>query len=184
MLERSNRSSLIAFGLLIVISGLGFACGGAGTNNAPTTNTPTVKASSTTTPDPCTGTTDGDIEKVIYNAYANDPLLKTQKGHIDVVSKSREVKLLGWGNDQASYDQAIAIAKGTACVAAVDPTGFRNAPPPVGSPEYPKPSGGCATDYVRCGDFCIPKNSGCTISADPGPGVGNSNTGSHGNANH
>jgi hypothetical protein len=159
MMNRSKSALLAALWLIAIVTAMvGVSCTGTNTN---TSNT----KSPTPTPDPCSTITDKEIVNNIYSELALVPELRTQLLKINIDVKTRVVTLWGWVLTNEQRTQVIDIAGRSKCVT-----------PPVnadnfyyegslgsGNPIKPAPGGGCAPNYMRCGDICIPAGTGCGL---------------------
>jgi hypothetical protein len=158
MKRRSYSFSIAALWLFaVVIAIAGVSCRGTSTNTN-NANGPSP------TPDPCTSITDKDIVENIYSELAKVTELRTQLGTIDVVANNRAVTLWGWVLTEPQRTQVMDIAQKSPCVTSVNGDNFYyEANLGEKNPLRPIPGGGCAPNYIRCGDICIPSGTGCGL---------------------
>ncbi|MEO7538934.1 MAG: BON domain-containing protein [Pyrinomonadaceae bacterium] len=162
MMQRSKVCSVVAIWLMAIVTALmGVSCGGGTNTNTPLANNGVTQ---TPTPDPCASITDTEIVNNIYSELAKVAELRTQLPTIDVTAKTRAVTLFGWVLTDAELKQVVEIAKNSKCVTSVNADSFYVAADvPSNSPLKPAPGGGCAVNYIRCGDICIPSGTGCGL---------------------
>jgi len=111
----------------------------------------------------CEKNADSQIVAAIYGEIKADKGLASQISHINVTSVSGAVKLLGWADNESSFDRVNDIALNTTCVRLVKNEDFLQTPPPAGDRLRSGGSAGCAAGTKPCGDICIPEGDACNL---------------------
>lgn len=154
MTKQIHSISISIFVLACVFGAVG--CG------APRDSAPVPLVSGNPTPNCSSSTIDSDIINATYAAFATRKELLTQIDQINVTSQRRNLRLVGYTNNQASHDLVTSLARNVVCVQ-ITANSFTDL-----SPTKPAPGdnriGTCTPPRVACGDICV--EPPCNLGTD------------------